>query len=153
MGEWLAQIDPTWIILAVGVVVALGIYLVLRNVGAKDQESLPLEVKPEVSTHGERRSAPRRRTGPILVDLVDPEGKMPRRSALVADYSTGGLALTSTEEIPVGSLWTVVPRASSGTVKIGLPIEIRNCVRQNSDYLVSCQFTRTVSYNELLNFG
>jgi hypothetical protein len=153
MGEWLAQIDPTWIILAVGVVVALGMYLVLRNVGAKDPEAPPLEVQPEVSPHGERRAAPRRRTGPILVDLVDPEGKMPRRSALLADYSTGGLALTSTEEIPVGSLWTLVPRASAGTVKVGLPIEIRNCVRQQSDYLVSCQFTRTVSYNELLNFG
>jgi hypothetical protein len=143
-----------WIIPAMGVVVALAIFVFLRNLGKRDTPEPPIdpEVNPEVSPHGERRAMPRKKTTPVVVDLLDPEGKRPSLSAIVVDRSTGGLALSSQDEAPVDTNWTVVPRSQRGTVKVSVPVVIRSCVRDAAGFLIGCQFLRTVNYNELMNF-
>jgi len=155
MLELLDQLGPWGVIVPVGVVVAAAAYLILRNVGRAappaDGEKLAVEVEDD--PHGERRANPRKRTTPVVVDLVDPAGVQPRLSAIVVDFSTGGLKLRSQDEVPPDSTWTVIPRSAGGPVKVGLPVEVRDCTRNEDHFLLHCQFTRTVSYNELLNFG
>jgi hypothetical protein len=153
LADWL---KPEWIIPIVGVVVALAIFVLLRNLGKRDDPQLPPvnpAVKKEDSARSERRATPRKKTPPIVVDLIDPDGIQPRRTALVVDRSTGGLALQSQDEIPVESKWTVVPRAQQGPVKVSVPVEVRNCERGEQGYMIRCQFLRTVTYNELMSFG
>lgn len=147
-------LKPEYLIPVVGVLVAAVAFFVLRGLGKRDEPDAPVapDVKPEVSAHGERRAVPRKKTPPVMVDLIDPEGKRPRLSAVVADRSTGGLALLSTDEIPLDTQWTVVPRSQRGTVKVSVLVVIRSCVRGATGFQVGCQFLRTVNYNELMNF-
>ena len=148
LNDW---IKPEWIIPIVGVLVALVIFYLLRNIGKVEPE-MPLEVKTETRNRGERRANPRKRTTPVVVDLLDPEGVRPRLTAVVTDRSTGGLALHSQDEIPPESAWTIFPRTQRGTVKVSLPIEVIRCTRVENGFTVNCRFLRTVNYNELLNF-
>ena len=155
MLELLDQLGPWGVIVPVGVVVAAAVYLALRNVGRAEPPPAgeKLAVEADDDPHGERRANPRKRTTPVVVDLVDPAGVMPRQSAIVVDFSTGGLKLRSQDEVPPDSAWTVIPRSSGGPVKVGLPVQVRECLRHEDHFVLHCQFTRTVSYNELLNFG
>ncbi len=153
MLELFEKVGPWWIIIPVGLGVAGAVFLILRGLGQSEPPPGPLVFEVEKDEQAERRANPRRRTTPVLVDLIDPEGGRPRMTAVVQDYSTGGLALLCQEEIATESAWMVIPRAQTSTVKVGLPVEVRACTRQDDGFLINCQFRRTVSYNELLNFG
>jgi hypothetical protein len=70
----------------------------------------------------------------------------------VEDRSLGGLSLLAPRPAAVGSVWNARPCNAPRATPL-VPITVRTCVAEGSEWKLGCQFVKTPSYAVLLLFG
>lgn len=156
----------TWIAAASGVGVAsIAIFLGLRSgkrngastapPQAEDKrrihESLDLDPFSEGSPR-EKRQAPRRKGRQVEVDLAFTEEDNEHWEGWVADRSTTGLRIMSSQPVEVGA--TILVRVRNEVRFMPwLEIEVRRCIETKLGWELGCRFVHPPTYNVLLAFG
>ncbi len=145
--------NQDWAIYSIGLGMGVFAFLVCRGVlirpARTDPDSPPEELKVQVSQ--DRRTAPRRRDNPVMVELSDPSGQIEPCSAWVTDRSQGGLGLIVKFAVPVGTVLKVRPRSKEDLFWI--PVEVRSCQETEDGYAIGCKFGRTPPWNVMMLFG
>jgi hypothetical protein len=99
----------------------------------------------------DRRSTPRRKGNPIAVHLTAAQDTEPI-VGWVLDRSFGGLNILIDNPIPEGTFLKVRP-CKDGEALPWIDISVRSCRRSEGRHVIGCQFSRTPSWNLLLQFG
>lgn len=119
--------------------------------------SIPAQIhtkKPDATPAKERRSRPRRKGNlvSILVSIGDSEPEP--LSGWVVDRNQDGIGLLLDDAIPVGTILSVRPTATSTSIATRwLQVTVRNCRKERSSWHIGCQFMQAVSWEELQTFG
>jgi PilZ domain len=99
----------------------------------------------------DRRSWPRRKRA-IQVVLQDAAGHRDPFPAWVMDRSIGGLGLSVDEPIEEGTLLRV-RRAAAPTDVPWVDIQVKSVRIKESTWELGCQFTRSLTWDVLMQFG
>jgi hypothetical protein len=100
----------------------------------------------------ERRKSPRRGGPPLEVLFEQGDQPTPANGAWVKNRSTGGLGLSVSEPLPVGSQLRLRPTLAPE----GIPwvhVEVKHCRPLLGRWMVGCQFIDPVSDEVLALFG
>jgi hypothetical protein len=111
--------------------------------GAKDGEA----GQPAANGRSERRSAPRRRGNAVAVRLDEPAVQ-----GWVLDRSPDGFCLLTDVEVPAGARVRACPAEQRSSPR-WFGVEVRSCRRKGKNWVVGCQFTHPLTWDEQLLFG
>jgi hypothetical protein len=126
--------------------------LAKRLCGPEDT-GLPVGALPRPKP-GERRKAHRRREGQTAeVTLAKSEEGEELGIAYVLNRSGNGIGLLARFALPAGMHVCMMPRKAGGTPMPWIPLEVKNCRQDGSDYEIGCQFVRPPSWNTLMHLG
>jgi hypothetical protein len=106
---------------------------------------------PVPDTSADRRTAPRRRKQ-IQVVLSDPKDRTPDVNGWVLDRSLGGLCLTVSQPVFVGTQFCVRTTDAPASAPSVL-IKVKNAREQDGRWELGCQFLDNPPYSVLLLFG
>jgi len=99
----------------------------------------------------ERRASVRRKGNPIGVIILAGESA-PAEPGLVIDRSKGGLCVTMSQPVPVGT--TLQLRACQAPEDTPwIPVLVRHCAAKGDRWHLGCQFTQELPWSVLLLFG
>jgi len=122
-----------------------------RLLGPEDT-SLPLGALPRPKP-GERRKAHRRKEGLTAeVTLAKSEEGEELGTAYVLNRSGSGIGLMARFALPPGMHIFMMPRKGEGALP-WIPLEVKNCRQDGSDYELGCHFIRPPSWNTLMHLG
>ena len=117
-----------------------------------EDTSLPLGALPRPKP-GERRKAHRRKEGMTAeVTLAKSEEGEELGTAYVLNRSGNGIGFLARFALPPGMHVFMMPRKAEGALP-WIPLEVKNCRQDGSDYEIGCQFLRPPSWNTLMHLG
>ena len=105
----------------------------------------------EAKEDSDRRSWPRRKRA-IQVILQDAGGNRDPFPAWIMDRSMGGLGLSVDEPIEEGTVLRV-RRAASPTEVPWVDVQVKSVRIKESTWELGCQFTRSLTWDVLMQFG
>jgi hypothetical protein len=117
-----------------------------------EDTSLPLGALPRPKP-GERRKAHRRKEGLTAeVALAKSEEGEELGTGYVLNRSGSGIGLLTRFALPTGMHIFMMPRKADGALP-WIPLEVKNCRQDGSDYEIGCHFVRPPSWNTLMHLG
>jgi hypothetical protein len=120
--------------------------------GAVSLETTPLPQQAVRNRMGERRSSLRRGDNPIAVKVSDAKAELEPYPGWVVDRSRNGLSLLVPKASEVGSIISVCSTLYPDFAP-WVQVKVRRCLPKDNQWLIGCQFTRSLPWNVLLLFG
>jgi hypothetical protein len=125
---------------------------VSANQATADEESSPTSSEsPTAKADNERRSWPRRKRA-LQVVLQDTGGESDPFPAWVMDRSLGGLGLSVDQPLEEGTMLRVRRRNAPPDVP-WVEIQVKSVRIKETTWEVGCQFTRSLTFDVLMQFG
>lgn len=122
------------------------------NQATADEESLATSSESStVKSDSERRSWPRRKRA-LQVVLQDAGGEGDPFPAWVMDRSLGGLGLSVDQPLEEGTMLRVRRRNAPPDVP-WVEIQVKSVRIKETTWEVGCQFTRSLTFDVLMQFG
>jgi hypothetical protein len=104
-----------------------------------------------VEEHPERRSTPRRKKLRHVV-VTDPTDTVDAMLAWVVDRSLGGMRLLMDHPVEVGAVFHVRDLSAAPNIP-SVEVRVQSVTHGEDGWELGCEFTRSPSYEALLQFG
>ena len=122
--------------------------LLLSELRAPDPETGPGGTAGDQN----RRHIPRRKGHPVPVLISQPQTRAEPVQGWVIDRSPEGLCVVADEEVSVGAVLNIRPVHHFAQLN-WYPVEVRNCRPERAIWILGCQFTQKLSWNDLRLFS
>ena len=179
--DWLLDLlekRPEWVAAAAGVLTALAVYLVIRQIllfvitpgkpatyyyrlaalffrlpvtDCSGMDALRNTPQGEVVNGPEKRGSFRRRDNVVEILVAVAPGAEPQ-FAWVVDRSSSGLGVVLMQAVEVGTVIGVRPMDAPADAA-WTDVEVRSCSRQGKHWRIGCRFLETPDWSTLLRFG
>ena len=100
----------------------------------------------------ERRASPRRWGNPVLVEITEVSSEKEPQRGWVMNRSSGGLGLSSTNPVTIGSLLRV-RAVTAGQSTIWVQVQVMNSNESSGRWMLSCRYVETQSQESVSQFG
>jgi hypothetical protein len=148
-----------WLPLLIGAGVGILAIIVLRSL-APQKAYVPREEKKEAREYdpfiqggrSDQRRSFRRGGSTIRVHYAFPDRKNHPEEAWVIDRSMGGLCLGVSNELPEGTILSLLP-LNAPPMTPWVDVEVRSCRRVEDQVELGCQFVKVPPWSILLLFG
>lgn len=150
-----------WLPLAIGMGVGFFAIVVMRSVLGRTSTYTPrAKATPEIKefdpfvqgSRSDQRRSFRRGGSTVQVYYAFPEQKNHPLEGWVVDRSMGGMCLGAGQEVPVGTVLSVLP-FNAPPMTPWVEIEVRSCREVEGQYELGCQFVKVPPWSILLLFG